>query len=588
MVYIVNKCYGPILNAERNFLLRHLDMAPRQEYTGEENGYFSFPLRFLFYTLFSFISGSICYHYGMHFYIDSDEANYYLAAQDMAHGNFTLKGWVFSPDNFWLIDILGMATLIKFGGLGITAPHLMAAIWWAGVTFCALCLANPPQKTWSWVRCLPVILFIAFPPLYEHRPSGFITFAPYHVGTLFLALCGFIAVQNIYTRKNIFLSYIVLALTALPIFVSDFFGVVFYIIPVFIAYLIFYFNGKVNINFKNIILTFFVVFCLSKIIKIYVFHSGGFMAHNLHSKFILLENIPYRIVYVFESILDFFGVNFSGHKIFSAIPEFIKIIPFSFVVFLFYKKIKVEKGNIFNNYDFITASFLIGTTIVFTAACVSEFYLEKEDIIRYFLPCFIFSVLIFTRIFEVKKFLFMVPCLFLGLVYVFTWNNFVEFTNYYKDIFGINHQIETFFIEEKLKQNNLHIGYAGYWEASVITVNSSGRVLSRAITVNDRENGTFDVVQNQCQLVPYVWISKEDWYKKSNFENEKQIFFITHVYGEEGGSRLLQDRVINSLGQPDKIIPLGDNLAIDVYNTERVFACQSLYTWEKYGKRVDL
>ncbi|MDN6041303.1 MAG: hypothetical protein L0I33_04765, partial [Acetobacter sp.] len=105
---------------------------------------------------------------------------------------------------------------------------------------------------------------------------------------------------------------------------------------------------------------------------------------------------------------------------------------------------------------------------------------------------------------------------------------------------------------------------------------------------NDRENGTFDVVQNQCQLVPYVWISKEDWYKKSNFENEKQIFFITHVYGEEGGSRLLQDRVISSLGQPDKIIPLGDNLAIDVYNTERVFACQSLYTWEKHGKRVDL
>ncbi|MFT8336559.1 MAG: hypothetical protein ABF628_10320, partial [Acetobacter orientalis] len=264
-------------------------MAPRQEYTGEENGYFSFPLRFLFYTLFSFISGSICYHYGMHFYIDSDEANYYLAAQDMAHGNFTLKGWVFSPDNFWLIDILGMATLIKFGGLGITAPHLMAAIWWAGVTFCALCLANPPQKTWSWVRCLPVILFIAFPPLYEHRPSGFITFVPYHVGTLFYGLCGLVAAQMISIRKNSVINYLLLGITALPIFTSDFFGVVFYVMPLVFVSLLFRLKGENTVPPKGLITAFGIAFIVSELVKIYVHHSGGFVAHTLHSKFISIE-----------------------------------------------------------------------------------------------------------------------------------------------------------------------------------------------------------------------------------------------------------------------------------------------------------
>ncbi|MFT9205895.1 hypothetical protein [Acetobacter orientalis] len=563
-------------------------MAPRQEYTGEENGYFSFPLRFLFYTLFSFISGSICYHYGMHFYIDSDEANYYLAAQDMAHGNFTLKGWVFSPDNFWLIDILGMATLIKFGGLGITAPHLMAAIWWAGVTFCALCLANPPQKTWSWVRCLPVILFIAFPPLYEHRPSGFITFVPYHVGTLFYGLCGLVAAQMISIRKNSVINYLLLGITALPIFTSDFFGVVFYVMPLVFVSLLFRLKGENTVPPKGLITAFGIAFIISEFIKIYVHHNDGFIAHTLHSKFISIEEMPSKIIYTMKSVFDFFGVDFFGHKVGSAIPDLIKLIPFLVFCLFLYKKIKTRKAYCLIGFDYISSSLFLGGTIIFFASLFSDFSLYKEDIIRYFLPFFVFYILIYTRNAQINKFLFLVPCFLISIVYISTWGTITKTKSSFKDIFGVHHQMDTAYIEEKLKENNLRLGYAGYWEASVVTANSQGRFLSRAIKVSEREVSNSPLGHDQCQLSPYVWISKLDWYKKSNFENEKQIFFITHIYGEEHDSWLLQDRVINNLGQPDKIIPLGDNLAIDVYNTERVFACQSLYTWEKHGKRVDL
>ncbi|MFT8598319.1 hypothetical protein, partial [Acetobacter orientalis] len=209
-------------------------------------------------------------------------------------------------------------------------------------------------------------------------------------------------------------------------------------------------------------------------------------------------------------------------------------------------------------------------------------------IIRYFLPFFVFYILIYTRNAQINKFLFLVPCFLISIVYISTWGTITKTKSSFKDIFGVHHQMDTAYIEEKLKENNLRLGYAGYWEASVVTANSQGRFLSRAIKVSEREVSNSPLGHDQCQLSPYVWISKLDWYKKSNFENEKQIFFITHIYGEEHDSWLLQDRVINNLGQPDKIIPLGDNLAIDVYNTERVFACQSLYTWEKHGKRVDL
>lgn len=566
-------------------------MQMQQDSMNVKNGYLPLPLRLLFYIVFSVLAGFICYHYGLNFYIDSDEANYYLAANEMASGNFILKGWVFSPDNFWLIDVLGMAALIKYCGVGLMAPHLIAALWWAGVTFCALCLANPPQKTWSWVRCLPVVLFIAFPPLYEHRPSGFITFAPYHVGTLFYALCGLIAAQMIYVKKNIVLNYLILSVAALPIFVSDFFGVVFYAIPLFLVSLVFFFKGERNVPLKGIAVVFFLMFIFSEIFKIAVHHDGGFVAKSIHSKFISVENIPHRIVYTFKGLVDFFGVNFSGLKVFNSIPNFIKLVPF-LLICIFYKNIskniKSIKNNFIENYDFITVSMFFGGIVVFFAALISEFGLYKEDIIRYFLPFFVFSILVYSRCGSFKKWIFVIPCVFIIFVYVVTWNKHSSSESPFKDIFGIHHQIDTTSIEEKLNENNLHLGYAGYWEASVVTANSHEKILSRAIRIHEREIQSAASDHDQCLLAPHQWISKSDWYKKSNFENEKQIFFITHVYGEQHDSWLLQEQVISSLGQPDKVILLGDNLAIDVYKSERVLSCHSLYTWESHRKKIAL
>lgn len=536
------------------------------------------PLRLLFYTVFACLAGSICYHYGLHFYIDSDEANYYLAAQDMAHGNFLLKDWVFSPDNFWLIDIVGMAALIKYWGLGLTTPHLMAALWWGGVTFLALCLSNPPSKQWSWVRCLPVVLFIAFPPLYEHRPSGFITFIPYHIGTLFYALCGLFSAQMLYVRKNVFVSYLLIIFTAFLIFTSDFFGVVVYIIPLMLSALMFYFKGDKNIPLKGLFLSFGSALFGSEILKFYVHHHDGFIARELHSKFVALEDIPEKTVYIVKSFVDFFGVNFWGHSFGNAIPNFIKLFPFLFLCAYFYgayKKVKIQKGITFPNCDYITLTLIVGASIDFSAACLSDFSLYKEDIIRYFLPFFLYMVLIYTRMAKFKKHIFLVPTILLCGVYLFSWNISKNSTK--KDIFGINHQIETSKIENVLRRNNVHLGYAGYWEASVLTANSHGQIISKAISINSKADTVADMHEPTCRLMPYVWISKAQWYRKSIFENEKTIFFITHLSGQVHDNWLLQNDVVASLGQPDKVIFLGENMAINIYSAERVFACQSLF-----------
>lgn len=45
----------------------------------------------MLYLLLSAVASCVCFIFGQHLYIDSDEANYALAVQDMARGNFFKK-----------------------------------------------------------------------------------------------------------------------------------------------------------------------------------------------------------------------------------------------------------------------------------------------------------------------------------------------------------------------------------------------------------------------------------------------------------------------------------------------------------------
>ncbi|MBO1324979.1 hypothetical protein K2X14_07470 [Acetobacter sp. TBRC 12305] len=525
---------------------------------------------FILYFLFSAIAGLSCFVFGNHMYIDSDEANYALAVQDMAQGNFFLKKWIFSPDNFWVIDLMGMHVLTTLLGSTPVIPHVMAALWWGGVTFLCLILCNMSCKEPSWKRCLPVIVFIALMPLYDHGPENFITYIPYHVGTVFYGLCIFVAIQALLDGRNNILPLLMVFLCATLISTSDFFGVVTAIIPAFAALIFNMKSDRVRRSVSQITVALLCGFIMSKILHGLVARNGGFHALDIHPRFVAFDALPTRIIYTIQSVLDFFGVDFFGKRLGSSLICMLRAIPFVGMVYGVFLLVRKVTPSTFNRYDYLSQAFFIGFCIDFLAAFLSDFYLEKEDIIRYFLPSFLYFVLFFARTCRITPAMFYVPILVTLVIYPFAWRNM---SRQKADPFHVGHQLNASPLIHVLNDNNLHRGYAGYWEGSLVTYQSGGKIVSRAIYdehASDR--------QKKCNLYPYQWLSRLDWYAKQNIADEKYLFFITHNSVPNDNKEMLRRRdVFNTFGTPVKSLSVGDNTNIDIYEESTVEACSSLF-----------
>jgi len=73
---------------------------------------------------------------------NSDEANILLMASDLAHGNLTLSGWNTSDVPFITTELPEMALLVKLFGLRLETAHIAAALTYTTVVAVALLLAK--------------------------------------------------------------------------------------------------------------------------------------------------------------------------------------------------------------------------------------------------------------------------------------------------------------------------------------------------------------------------------------------------------------------------------------------------------------
>jgi hypothetical protein len=106
---------------------------------------------------------------------------------------------------------------------------------------------------------------------------------------------------------------------------------------------------------------------------------------------------------------------------------------------------------------------------------------------------------------------------------------------------------------EKLQQEHLVQGYAGYWDSSILTAASGGRIISLAMLT--LPTGHF---------VPFEWDGSQAWYKAANADWHGQVFFIASNAPDKPMD-LRQSDVTAVMGAPQKIIETGTQM-IDIYN----------------------
>ena len=133
--------------------------------------------------------------------VDSDEANNALQAWDMLHGHVLLHGWVIGDATFYAFELpLNAITGLLFG-LGNLAVHVASALTYLIVTVLALALAvtgsHGPAR---FARCAVVVTVLAA-PLLTGSSVLLLLEQPDHVGTSAFVLASFLLIDRAPGRR---------------------------------------------------------------------------------------------------------------------------------------------------------------------------------------------------------------------------------------------------------------------------------------------------------------------------------------------------------------------------------------------------
>ncbi len=536
----------------------------------------------------SLLGSVLCYHFGLRFLPDSDQANALFEAQDMVRGNILLKGWVNSPDNFWLIDLLGMAVLLTVIPAPVTVLHVLPALWWGGIVAVACCLAKGGTRSQSWLCLLPVMAFIAVVPLYEQAALAFITYTPYHIGTMFVALLGIMAAGRVLDGTGGKGAQSCLFGLAGIIFISDPFAVCCFVMPACLVSLWRVWTGSNPAGGVRCFVLLVLAGVVAMAIKAGIRMEGGF--HSLHAlaHFQPLPDLPQHLLFSLMSVLDLFGVNFwgrtiAGHANHNALTDMVRLLPFAFITVYVWRYARTRLGEIrqsrsFSGDDPVSDILVLGLIMDAVAASTLNFYIPGEDIIRYFLPVLLFMPIVYARSGKVKGtsgvFLGAIVCSLLACL--LTWYPRPDQEDI--DPYQVGHQLDVRPLVAILRQQHLTQGYTDYWHGLLTTFVSGGAVRLRAITVN---TDVSSLPPGTCALEVRPWLSQRDWYLPRSLQGSERIFFLAYLQSPQNDEHLSQASVIKNLGTPDQVVPVDEELSLLVYNRQRVLPCNALFEWEK-------
>lgn len=540
--------------------------------------------------ILSFLGGALCYHFGLRFLPDSDQANAWFEAQDMARGNFFLKGWVNSPDNFWLIDLLGMAGLLRLMPGSTAVLHILPAVWWGGIIGAACYLALGGGRNRSWRCLLPVMGFIALVPLYEQEAIAFITYAPYHVGTMFVALLGIIAAGRVLDGTGGKLAQASLFVFVSIIFISDPFAVCCFVMPACLVSLWRIWTDDHPERGVRCFVPVIMAFVVATVIKTVIHVDGGF--HSLHvvAHFMALPELPSHLLLAFMSVLDLFGINFwgktvIGHANHNSLTDIVRLVPFVFIALYVWRYVRqrvddVRRNQCFAGEDSVSDMLVIGLVMDALAASILDFHIPGEDIIRYFLPVLLFATIAYARSDRAGD----TSGIFLGaivwslLACVLTWHPRTE-QDVDIDPYHVGHQLDVRPLMSVLHQQHLTYGYTDYWHASLTTLASGGELKLRSIMVNEDVSAADKAA---CHLASRPWLSKRDWYLPADLQGTERIFFLVYSPSfPKNDEYLKQAAVISNMGAPDRIVPVDDQFSLLIYDRQKVMSCHGLFEWEK-------
>lgn len=480
----------------------------------------------------------------------SDDANLLLEAKDLLNGNILLKGWALPPDSWWTVDIpIAAATIIVRGFSSSLMSNIPALIYSAIITLSTILVykKNKSNKTAS----LATFSILAIPSSY--LVSNIISHSPIRLGATAYFLIVLFLLERLITfpKKNkVSLFFFFLLMVLLTI--GDPFTIYIITLPAIVVFCYNYISTKSKEgNNLLILLLLLTSIAIAEIVIHLVKSLGGFYTSSYSPSLYFAEfnNISTNIGLTIQGTLDLFGANFFGLPILSkiSIEALIRNAPLLLLLIVTIKLVK-EWLNKKKTIDIISE--LLLAIIIFD---IGAYILGSRTVdigtTRYLIPVFVYgSILIgrnWNRIYKNKL-------IEIGTLIILVLPILFFIPKLYAPIVpSTTSQLESWLIE-----HHYAYGYAGYWEASIITVDTRGKVKVR------------QVIGPSNKIVPMNWLSNKSWYMDEGEAKKANFIIINNDPTSVGqaGANVTKQSIINTFGSPLSINIIGN---------------YTVYTWNK-------
>lgn len=465
---------------------------------------------------------------------DSDQANWFRMAQDVAGGNWVLRGWSISADTFWTTETLFEAVPAAIFGPDPKIMIAVPAVMWALIVVASAwaCVANP---RWSPAGLLLIATILGAPILRGNDPMQMIGRAPMHIGpTLYMLLMFYLAARVMDGRGTLLAALACCLLTAVSV-AGDPLVIVLGALPI-AAVAAFELLDRIE---RRSVLTAGAALggiVLGRAAVAVIKKAGGLSPYSTPANFVSFQDLGGHIWRGLYSALLLTGTNFFGRPVKAAIP-FLARLPLlgtmiwatGLVGYHYLRRVLGHHvAHRFSPFDRILA---VSVLINIPAGILSDL-LTGDWEARYFLPALVFGAILAARMVPSIRWLNWASGAALALTLIFAA---VSYAKYPTHLQALDPQVVQ--LADRLAAEHLDHGYGSYWSSSVTTIASRGRIGVGAVDVD-----------GSGHIVPRHWNSRDDWY--DGFGRTRPFFALADRRNIE--SSLPKAPIVATFGPPSR------------------------------------
>lgn len=490
---------------------------------------------------------------------NSDEANILLMADDMLHGNFLLRHWVVSDVPFITTELPQIAVLVGIFGLHLNTAHIAAAMTYTLVVLLGVLLARGPRREVTGKTALARMLVAGGIMLGPQTGVGvfILLLSVGHIGTAVPIMLTWLLVDRVGSRSDAWQRVVppVVAVLLAWALVADPLVKLVAIWPLMLVCVLRLLTwlvrgeGSLRERVVTIYRRWFELSLLAaaalgwwfaSLISTYITNTGGYTQNPVPFALDPSKNWWHQARVTIDGLLNMFGADFVGQSGWDAVLAVAHLVGIALVIW----GILATLRRFFSWPGDLVSQVLVVAIIANLAAYIPSTLAEATDLnAREFAVVLPFAAVVAgrqlgprladSRLADLRprafrlsggpRAAFLLPVLCVALV-ASLWTLVDGATQpaaaapYTK-------------LVAWLESHNLSYGLGGYWQASVITVESGGKVTIRALTgaTVPYQGGT-----TNCDIEPYAWEIKTTWY-------DHNAYTANFVLMDEDPNRSLTD-----------------------------------------------